>query len=283
MISLLTNVTSLQAQQNLNNTQSALSNSIEQLSSGLRINNASDDAAGLGISESLQSQINSYGQATQNANDAVSLSQVAEGGMGQMQTIVSNMKQLAVESSNSTLDSTERGYIQTEFTQLSSEINRISATTNFNGQNLLDGSASSGLTFQVGIYNSANDRLSLSIGKLSASTLGSTSLHLASISLSTATNAQAALNVFDTAIAQLSTARANIGTMQTRMQDAITNLNTTTTDLTSANSQLSDVDVASATATMTQQNILEQAGIAVLGQANSMPQSALSLLQKATQ
>ena len=283
MISLLTNVTSLQAQQNLNNTQSALSNSIEQLSSGLRINNASDDAAGLGISESLQSQINSYGQATQNANDAVSLSQVAEGGMGQMQTIVSNMKQLAVESSNSTLDSTERGYIQTEFTQLSSEINRISATTNFNGQNLLDGSASSGLTFQVGIYNSANDRLSLSIGKLSASTHGSTSLHLASISLSTATNAQAALNVFDTAIAQLSTARANIGTMQTRMQDAITNLNTTTTDLTSANSQLSDVDVASATATMTQQNILEQAGIAVLGQANSMPQSALSLLQKATQ
>jgi flagellin len=283
MISLLTNVTSLQAQQNLSMTQGALSNSIEQLSSGLRINSAADDAAGLGVSESLQSQINSYGQATQNANDAVSLSQVAEGGMGQMQTIVSNMKQLAVESSNSTLDSTDRSYIQTEFTQLSSEINRIAATTNFNGQNLLDGSASSGLTFQVGIYNSANDRLSLSIGKLSTSTLGSTSLHLASISLSTATNAQAALNVFDTAIAQLSTARANIGSMQTRMQDAISNLNTTTTDLTAANSQLSDVDVASTTAKMTQQNILEQAGIAVLGQANQLPNNALSLIQKATQ
>ncbi len=278
MISMLTNITSLNAQQNLNNTQMALSSSIGRLSSGMRINSASDDAAGLGISENLKADIASYGQATQNANDAVSLSQVAEGGMSQMQSIVTNMRQLAVESSNSTLDSTERGYIQTEFKQLSSEINRIGSTTNFNGQNLLDGSASSGLTFQVGINNSANDRLSLSITRLAASTLGSTSLHLASVSLSTATNAQAALGAFDKAIAQLSTSRANIGAVQNRMQDAISNLQTTTTDLTAANSQLVDVDVASETANMTQENILQQAGVAVLSQANQMPSVALKLL-----
>ncbi|HUJ59760.1 MAG TPA: flagellin [Kofleriaceae bacterium] len=277
-ISLLTNVTSLQAQQNLNKTQNSLSASIERLSSGMRINSASDDAAGLGISESLQSQISSLGQASQNANDAVSLSQVAEGGMSQMQGIVSRMRDLAVESANSTLGATQRGYIQTEFTQLASEINRISATSNFNGQQLLDGSASAGLTFQVGINNTSNDRLSLSITRLVTSTLGSTSLHLASVSLSTATNAQAALGAFDAAITQLSTARANLGAVQNRMQDAISNLSTTTSNLTAANSAITDVDIASETAKMTQDNILEQAGVSVLSQANQLPSIALKLL-----
>nr|HEX4316696.1 flagellin [Kofleriaceae bacterium] len=277
-ISLLTNVTSLQAQQNLDNTQGALAQSIGRLSSGMRINSASDDAAGLGISQSLKADIASYGQASQNTNDAVSMSQVAEGGMSQMQDIVSRMRQLAVESSNSTLGSTERGYVNTEFNQLSSEINRIGATTNFNGQQLLDGSASSGLTFQVGIYNTANDRLTMSINRLAASTLGST-VTIASVSLSTATGAQNALSVFDAAIKQLSTSRANIGAVQNRMQVAISNLQTTTTNLTSANSRISDVDVASETANMTQENILSQAGIAVLGQANQIPSAALSLLR----
>ena len=278
-ISLLTNVTSLEAQQNLNKSQDALSQSIQRLSSGMRINSAADDAAGLGISESLSADIKSLGQAQQNANDAVSLSQVAEGGMSQMQDIVSRMRQLAVESSNSTLGSTQRGYIQTEFTQLSSEINRISSTTNFNGQNLLDGSASSGLTFQVGIYNTSNDRLSMSITRLAVSTLGSTSLHLASCSLSTATNAQAALGAFDAAINQLSTSRANLGAVQNRMQVAISNLSTTTTNLTAANSGITDTDIAAETAQMTQENILQQAGISVLSQANQIPSAALKLLQ----
>ena len=278
-ISLLTNVTSLQAQQNLNKSQDALSSSISRLSSGMRINSAADDAAGLGISQSLQADIQSLGQAQRNTNDAVSMSQVAEGGMSQMQDIVSRMRELAVESSNSTLGTTQRGYIQTEFGQLSSEINRISGTTNFNGQNLLDGSASTGLTFQVGIYNTANDRLSMSITRLAASTLGSTSLHLASCSLSTATNAQAALGAFDSAINQLSTSRANLGAVQNRMQVAINNLATTTTNLTAANSRITDVDIASESANMTQENILQQAGISVLSQANQMPSAALKLLQ----
>ena len=278
-ISLLTNITSLAAQQNLNNTQGALAQSIGRLSSGMRINSAADDAAGLGISQSLQADIASLGQAQRNSNDAVSMSQVAEGGMSQMQGIVSRMRQLAVESSNATLGSTERGYVQTEFGQLSSEINRIGATTNFNGQKLLDGSASTGLTFQVGIQNTSNDRLSLSITKLATTTLGSTSLHIASCSLSTATGAQNALGAFDAAIKQLSTSRANLGAVQNRMDIAISNLQNTTTNLTAANSRITDVDVASETANMTQENILSQAGIAVLSQANQLPSAALSLLR----
>ncbi len=278
-ISMLTNTTSLSAQGNLSNTQMELSKSISRLSSGMRINSASDDAAGLGISQHMSADIQSLGQAQRNTNDAISLSQVAEGGMSQMQGIVSRMRELGVESSNSTLGSTERGYVQTEFKQLSKEIDRISNVTDFNGQKLLDGSASSGLTFQVGIKNTANDRLALSITKLATTTLGSTSLHIGSASLSTATNAQAALAVFDSAIKQLSTARANVGAVQNRMNVTVSNLAVTTQNLTAAKSRITDVDIASETANMTQHNILSQAGIAVLAQANQLPSAALSLLR----
>jgi flagellin len=279
MISLLTNTASLDAQRNLNSTEDSLQSSIQKLSSGMRINDAADDAAGLGISQNLKADIASYGQASNNANDGVSMSQVAEGAMNSMQGIVSRMRELAVQSSNQTLGSTERGYIQTEYTQLSSEVNRISATTNFAGQNLLDGSASAGLTFQVGINNTANDRIAMSITKLTTSTLGSTSLHLASASLSTATNAQAAIGVFDAAIAQLSSARAKIGATQNRLQVTISNLGTTSDNLSAANSRITDVDIASATSTMTQEQVLSQAGLSVLAQANSLPEAALKLLQ----
>jgi flagellin len=279
MISLLTNTASLDAQRNLNATEDSLQSSIQKLSSGMRINDAADDAAGLGISQNLKADIASYGQASNNANDGVSMSQVAEGAMNSMQGIVSRMRELAVQSSNQTLGSTERGYIQTEYTQLSSEVNRISATTNFAGQNLLDGSASAGLTFQVGINNTANDRISMSITKLTTSTLGSASLHLASASLSTATNAQAAIGVFDAAIAQLSSARAKIGATQNRLQVTISNLGTTSDNLSAANSRITDVDIASATSTMTQEQVLSQAGLSVLAQANSLPEAALKLLQ----
>jgi flagellin len=279
MISLLTNIASLNAQQNLDSTQNSLNSSIEKLSSGMRINSAADDAAGLGISQSMKADIASLGQASSNANDGISLAQVAEGAMNSMQGIVSNMRELAVQSANQTLDSTDRGYIQTEYTQLSQEINRISATTSFSGQNLLDGSASSGLTFQVGINNTANDRISLSITKLTTSTLGSTSLHMASASLSTATQAQAAIAVFDKAIQQLSTARAKIGATQNRLQVTISNLATTNQNLSAAESQITDVDIASATSNMTQEQVLQQAGVSVLAQANSLPQAALKLLQ----
>ena len=279
MISVLTNTASLEAQRNLATTQSALSQSISRLSSGMRINSASDDAAGLGISENLKANINSMAQAQRNSNDGISMSQVAEGGMNQMQGIVSRMRELAVQSSNQTLGTTERGYIQTEFSQLGQEIDRISNVTDFAGQKLLDGSASAGLTLQVGINNTANDRLTFTITKLATSTLGSSSLHIASASLSTATNAQAAIGVFDKAIQQLSSARASIGASQNRLNITVSNLSVAQENLSAAQSRITDVDVASETANLTKAQILSQAGLAVLGQANKMPQSALSLLQ----
>jgi flagellin len=278
-ISVLTNVASLNAQRNLATTQANLASSIGKLSSGMRINSAADDAAGLGISENLQANIRSLAQAQRNANDGISLSQVAEGGMNEMQGIVSRMRELSVQSSNSTLGSNERGYIQTEYTQLSQEINRISSVTDFNGQKLLDGSASAGLTFQIGIQNTGNDRLAMSIGKLTTSTLGSASLHIASASLSTATNAQLAIGTFDRAIQQLSQARAKVGAVQNRMTVTVSNLATAQENLTAANSRIRDVDVANESANLTKAQILSQAGLAVLAQANQLPQSALSLLR----
>ena len=278
-ISILTNVASLNAQRNLNTTQTALSASIGRLSSGMRINNAADDAAGLGISENLKADLRSLSQASRNANDGVSMSQVAEGSMNEMQGIVTRMRELSVQSANQTLGTTERGYIQTEFGQLRNEINRISAVTEFNGQKLVDGSASAGLSFQVGMQNTANDRISMSITKLTTSTLGSTSLHIASASLSTATNARNALGAFDKAIEQLSTARAKVGAVQNRMQVTISNLAVAHENLSAANSRIRDVDVASETSQLTKSQILSQAGLAVLSQANQLPNSALSLLR----
>lgn len=275
--SVLTNVASLNAQRNLASTQSALSASIGRLSSGLRINTAADDAAGLGISESLKASIRSLGQAQRNTNDAISMSQVAEGAMNEMQGIVSRMRELSVQAANSTLGATERGYIHTEFKQLSSEIDRISSVTNFNNQKLLDGSASTGLTFQVGIQNSTNDRLSMSITKLTSSTLGST-VKITAATLSTVAGAQAAMGVFDKAIQQLSQARAKVGSTQNRMQITIANLASSHENLSAANSRIRDVDVASETAQLTKSQILSQAGLAVLGQANQLPSAALKLL-----
>lgn len=278
-LSVLTNVASLNAQRNLAASTEMLSSSIGKLSSGQRINKAGDDAAGLGISESLKSSIRSISQAQRNANDGVSMSQVAEGAMSEMQGIVSRMRELSVQSANSTLGGTERGYIQTEFSQLRNEINRISSVTEFNGQKLIDGSASTGLSFQVGIKNSANDRIAMSITKLTTSTLGSTSLHVASASLSTVTNARNAMGVFDKAIQQLSGARAKVGAVQNRMNVTISNLASSHENLSAANSRIRDVDVADETASMTKAQILSQAGLAVLSQANQLPQSALSLLR----
>jgi len=278
-LSILTNVASLNAQRNLSGTQDALSASISRLSSGLRINKAGDDAAGLGISEALKAQTRSLSQAQRNANDGISMSQVAEGAMNEMQGIVSRMRELAVQASNATLGTNERGYIQTEFTQLSQEVDRISKVTNFNGQALLDGSASGGLTFQVGIYNTTDDRISMTIAKLDTTTLGTAGTKISAASLSTAANAQAAIDVFDAAVQGLSSARASVGAVQNRMSVTISNLSSSFENLSAANSRIRDVDVASETATMTKMQILSQAGLAVLAQANKMPQSALALLQ----
>jgi flagellin len=278
-ISVLTNVASMTAQRNLAATQTALGASIGRLSSGMRINSASDDAAGLGISENLTADIRGLAQAQRNTNDGISMSQVAEGSMNEMQGIVSRMRELSVQSANQTLGGTERGYIVTEYNELKSEINRISAVTEFNGQKLVDGSASAGLAFQVGIQATSNDRISMTITKLTTSTLGSASLHIASAKLDTVTNARAAMAVFDKAIEQLSTARSKVGATQNRLAVTLSNLSVSTENLSAANSRIRDVDVASETANLTKGQILSQAGLAVLAQANQLPQSALSLLR----
>jgi flagellin len=283
-ISVLTNVTSLNAQRNLATTQTALASSVGRLSSGMRINSASDDAAGLGISENLKSSIRSMAQAQRNANDGISMTQVAEGSMSDIQGIVSRMRELAVQSANSTLGTSERGYIQTEFSELSLEINRIGAVTDFNGQKLLDGSAAAGLNFQIGIHNSANDRIAMSIAQLDTTTLGLSTLagsvlHIKDASLSTATKAQLAISAFDGAIQQLSQARAKVGATQNRITVTVSNLAVTQENLVAANSRIRDVDVASESANLTKSQILSQAGLAVLAQANQLPQSALSLLR----
>ena len=279
-ISVLTNVASLNAQRNLAATQTALAASVGRLSSGMRINTASDDAAGLGISENLQANIRSLAQAQRNANDGISLTQVAEGSMNDMQGIVTRMRELAVQSANGTLGANERSYIQSEFTQLSKEVDRISKVTNFNGQQLIDGTAAKGLTFQVGINKSANDEITVSIATLTTSTLGSTgAAKITNASLSTATNAKAAIATFDAAIKQLSQSRAVLGATQNRMTVTVSNLSVMQENLTAANSRIRDVDVANESAQLTKSQILSQAGLAVLAQANQLPQSALSLLR----
>jgi flagellin len=278
-ISVLTNVASLNAQRNLASTQTALAASVGRLSSGMRINTAADDAAGLGISENLKANIRSLAQAQRNANDGISMSQVAEGSMNEMQGIVSRMRELSVQSANGTLGNTERGYIQTEFLQLSQEIDRIGAVTEFNGTKLLDGTASNGLSFQIGIHNVAiEDRLAMSIPTLTTGTLGSTGF-IAGADLSTVGGAQLAIGTFDKAIQQLSQARAKVGATQNRMVVTVSNLAVAQENLTAANSRIRDVDVASESANLTKSQILSQAGLAVLAQANQLPQSALSLLR----
>jgi len=281
-ISVLTNVASLNAQRNLTSTQSALAKSVGRLSSGMRINTASDDAAGLGISENLSANIRSLAQAQRNANDGISMTQVAEGSMSDMQGIVSRMRELSVQSANGTLGTNERGYIQTEFTELKTEIDRISKVTEFNGQKLLDGSASAasgGLSFQIGIHNTTDDRLTMNIAQLDSSTLGATGAFISAQDLSTVTGAQTAIGVFDGAIQQLSSARASVGATQNRITVTVSNLAVAQENLSAANSRIRDVDVASESANLTKSQILSQAGLAVLAQANQLPQSALSLLR----
>src|SRR6266545_4356732 len=265
-ITLLSNVTSMIAQRGLRSSQGQLEQSLERLSSGQRINRAADDAAGLGISENLKADIRSLAQAQRNANDGISMTQVAEGAMNEQQGIVGRMRELAVQASNGTLGDTERGYIQTEFAQLRSEIDRLAKVTEFNGTNLLDGTAASGLTMQIGIHDTTDDRLALSIAQLDSTTLGGSGVFITDLSMGTASAAQGALAVFDTAIQVLSNARAKVGAVQSRMSIAVTNLSTAQESLSAANSRIRDVDVASETANMTRYQILTQAGVAVLGQ-----------------
>lgn len=278
-MSLVTNVASLNAQRNLSKTGNALNKTLGQLSSGLRINKASDDAAGLAISENLKAQIRGLGQAERNANDGISLLQTAEGSMNEVSGIMGRMRELAVQASSDTLSDTERGFAQQEFAALMSEVDRISAVTEFNGTALVDGTATN-IEFQVGINDTANDRISVAIADMTTGTLGTGGggAALSTVAVDTKANAQAALDVIDASITDVSSGRADIGAAENRLQVTVSNLATARENLSAANSRIRDVDVASATAELTRSSILQQAGASVLAQANQAPSLALSLI-----
>jgi len=269
-----TNPVSLRAQQNLSKAQGALTSNVERLSSGLRINRAGDDAAGSSISSKLSSDTRGLKQASRNTNDAISVIQTAEGAMTEINGLLTRMRELAVQSANGgTMTSSERTYIDQEFQLLESEINRIVNVTEFNGQKLIDGNMSSGVDFQVGMNNTTDDRIQLSVADSDSTALG-----LNDDVLTSQTGAQQAIDALDTAIQSVATSRGTLGTTQNRLTVTLTNLANMHENLSAANSRIKDVDVAEESASMTRNQILQQAGVAVLAQANSLPQSALSLI-----
>ena len=272
-ITINTNVTSMLAQSNLSKASEGLSDSMARLSSGLRVRSAADDAAGLAVSEDFKAKIRGLGQAKRNANDGVSLAQTADGALKEIGGMLSRMRELAVQSSSGTINTSQRGYLNDEFSQLKSEIDRIANTTEFNGISLLNGDSSTGVNFQVGVGNSSNDRLTLSIATATGSALS-----INSSSVSVASKALAAISGLDDAITAVSSRRANVGAIQNRLAVTMSNLDTYSTNLEAANSRIIDVDVASETARLTKQQILVQAGASMLAQANQGPQIALSLL-----
>jgi len=273
-LSVVTNVASLRAQSNLNKTSNSMTSHIEKLSSGLRINRAGDDAAGSAISSQMTAYEQGLKQASRNANDGVSLIQTAEGAMNEMTGIVQRMRELAVQASNEgTMDTTERGYLDQEFQTLESELDRIVNVTEYNGQKLIDGSISTGVSFQVGMRNTGNDRISLSVA-----TSGSTSLGLNDESLGTSTGAQKAIAALDSALQTINTSRGTLGATQNRLEATMSNLSIMHENMASGNSRIKDVDVAEESAAFTRSQILSQAGTSMLAQANSLPQSALSLI-----
>lgn len=266
-----TNMSALIAENNLENTQNNLSADLQHLSSGLRINSAADDAAGLAISEKMQGQINGLNQAQRNAQDGISLIQTAEGAMGQVQNILQRMRELAVQSANDTNTSADRAQIQTEVGQLTSEINRITSTTQFNTQNVINGTFTA-KHIQVGA--NIGQALTITIGSMSTSSLG-----VSGITVSSQTSANAAISTIDKAINTVSTDRANLGAYQNRLQYAINNLSTSSLNITAAQSRIEDVNMASEMSDFTKNQILSQAGTSMLAQANKLNQSVLSLFQ----
>jgi flagellin len=271
-----TNIPSLSAQRSLGINTRAQNDNLRKLSSGERITRSGDDAAGLAISENLKAQIRGMRQAKRNAGDAISMLQTAEGGMNEISNIIIRLRELSVQAASDTVGKTERGFTDIEFQNLKEEIDRISKSTEFNGIKLLDGTGGK-LEFQVGIKNDPIlDRLHYDGSGADASL---EALSLAVDGVSTKEGAQAALKKLDDALVQINGVRANFGALQNRLQSVTNNLEVSDENLSAANSRIRDVDVAAETAELTKNNILLQAGVSVLSQANQSPNSALKLLQ----
>lgn len=295
------NIAALNTHRNLGANQAAASKNLEKLSSGFKINRAGDDAAGLAISEKMRGQISGLDMASKNANDSISLIQTAEGALNETHSILQRMRELAVQSANDTNVTSDREALQLEINSLSQEITRISTDTEFNTQNLLNGSfgkkigsagsatVSGGKVFHIGA--NSGQKINLSIQTMSATALGvnskagaitslaSAGAKGAGINITTQTNADNTISIVDSALSRVSKTRASLGAVQNRLEHTINNLGATSENLTAAESRIRDTDMAAEMMSFTKNNILTQAAQSMLAQANQQPQGVLSLLQ----
>jgi flagellin len=269
-----TNVASLMAQGSLGRTNKNLAKSLSRISSGMRINHAADDAAGLGVATNLETSITSTRQAMRNTNDGISIIQTAESAANEVTDILQRMRELAVQSASETLDDDERSYIQDEFVQLSEEVERIAQVSEFNGVSLSN-NTNTQLDVQVGIQNASTSRISIDLGDLRATALGVASTQLA---LSNVTSAQEALDTLDTALDSVNALRSGLGAVQNRLDSALNNSQVYTEALAGAEASIRDTDFAEETSNLTKFQIMQQAGVAALAQAKNINQSVISLL-----
>jgi flagellin len=269
-----TNVASLNAQRNLATNQSSLSNVFQRLSSGLRVNSAKDDAAGLAVAEGLSSLVRGNNVALRNANDGISVGQTADGALGQIANNLQRIREIAVQSANGSISDTQRTYLQKEVTQLTDEITRVISGTDFNGTKLLDGTSST-INIQVGSGSASTDSISVGLANLSQlnSNISGT------IDVTSTSNATTALGQIDSDLSAVIGSRADFGAVQNRFDAVIANLQTYTESLTAARGRIVDADFAAETASLTRGQILQQASTAILAQANALPQNALTLLK----
>ena len=282
-VRIFNNTASISAQRHLGKNQVRLAESVERISSGIRINKASDDAAGLAVSEALRSDIRALRQAVRNGNDGISLVNVAEGALNEQSSILIRLRELASQAATGTVGSTERATIQLEFTALRNEIDRIAATTQFNGQGLVDGSLASSaasstqVLIQVGIDSGANSRINLNT-EINLTAITSTSLGIDVVSVTAAAEALTTLDTINSAISNVTQARGKVGAVQNRLTRSVGNLSVSIENLQAAESSIRDADIAAEIANLTRNQILVQSATAMVGQANLIPQSILQLL-----
>ncbi len=273
-----TNVLALNAQRNASASQGSLATSIQRLSSGLRVNSAKDDAAGLAIANRMDAQVRGMNVAIRNANDGISLAQTGEGALGKVTDMLQRMRELAVQSANATNSSSDRSSLDSEYSQLAKEITRTLGATAFNGTTLLNSAAT--LSFQIGAgTSSVTDQIAINLSDMT-STSGSLATAVSTTTgISTASAATSAMTAIDNALDQVNSARATFGAMQNRFESVIANLQVAAENQTAAKSRIMDADFAQETANLTRAQILQQAGTAMLAQANAAPQGVLSLLR----
>lgn len=270
-----TNVASQSVQKNLKEVSNAGNAELERLSSGKRITKAADDAAGLAISTNLEAQTRGLRQATRNANDGISLVQTAEGGLNETSNILVRLRELTIQAASDTVGDAERGFLDKEYQQLMTEVDRISASTTFNGTNLLNGEGKGSMDFQVGAFAGEQNKITFDSSETNAS---ASEIGIAGSTISNKDDALSSISTVDEAIAKVSSQRSNLGAIQSRLASTVKNLEVQTINQDSARSVIQDVDVASSSAALASNNVVKNAAVSTLSQANQIPMSALRLL-----